>query len=125
MPQREYHSDMFLSMPPLWEKILESELNKDYWQDLSVFLKCEYLQKECFPHFSDIFRAFEMTPFDQVKVVILGQDPYHTPGAAMGMSFSIPSLYKTQPSLKNIFKELSSDLGIDRTNTDLSDWANQ
>ena len=66
-----------------------------------------------------------MTPFDQVKVIILGQDPYHTPGAAMGMSFSVPNGYKPQPSLRNIFKELNSDLGIDRTQTDLSDWAGE
>lgn len=66
-----------------------------------------------------------MTPFDQVKVIILGQDPYHTPGAAMGMSFSVPNGSKPQPSLRNIFKELDTDLGIHRTATDLSDWASE
>jgi len=66
-----------------------------------------------------------MTPFDSVKVVILGQDPYHTPGAAMGLSFSVPNGSKPQPSLRNIFKELESDLSVTRTKTDLSDWAEQ
>lgn len=66
-----------------------------------------------------------MTPFDEVKVVILGQDPYHTPGAAMGMSFSIPDGSKPQPSLRNIFKEIATDIGKMRTHTDLSDWASQ
>jgi uracil-DNA glycosylase len=66
-----------------------------------------------------------MTPFESVKVVILGQDPYHTPGAAMGLSFSVPVGSKPQPSLRNIFKELETDIGIIRTNTDLSDWAEQ
>lgn len=67
-----------------------------------------------------------MTPPENVKVVILGQDPYHTPGAAMGLSFSVPNTTKRiQPSLKNIFKELEDDMGITRTNTDLTDWAEQ
>lgn len=76
---------------------------------LTEFVKSEYSREVCFPEENSIFRAFDMTPFDEVKVVILGQDPYHTAGAAMGLSFSIPDGTKMQPSLRNILKELESD----------------
>jgi uracil-DNA glycosylase len=88
-------------------------------------VKSEYATTPCFPEAKNIFRAYDTTPFDQVKVVILGQDPYHTPGAAMGLSFSVPDGSKPQPSLRNIFKELESDLSIKREQTDLTDWAEQ
>ncbi len=123
-----------------WHAVLASEFEKPYWEDLTSFIKSEYSQKKCFPKGKNIFRAFDMTPFDDVKVVILGQDPYHTAYqadssfhsewqkpicAAMGLSFSVPSGSKPQPSLRNIFKELESDLWITRTETDLTDWAEQ
>jgi uracil-DNA glycosylase len=85
----------------------------------------EYSQQKVFPPANLIFNAFNLTPVSKVKVVILGQDPYHTPGAAMGLAFSVPKLHgRAQPSLQNIFQELQADLGGPlRTNTDLSDWA--
>lgn len=116
---------MTIRIHPSWHTALASEFDKPYWSTLTEFVKSEYSQKKCFPEGKNIFRAFDMTPFDAVKVVILGQDPYHTAGAAMGLSFSIPDGTKTQPSLKNIFKELSSDMGATRTKTDLTDWAEQ
>lgn len=109
-----------------WKRVLEDEFNKPYWSELTTRIKEEYTHTPCAPNPKDIFKAFHITPFDQVKVVILGQDPYHTPGAAMGMSFSVPNENpKPQPSLKNIFKELATDMGVTRTQTDLTDWAEQ
>ena len=108
---------------PSWQTVLTSEFEKPYWESLTTFVKEEYSTTRCFPEGKNIFRAFDLTPFDDVKVVILGQDPYHTAGAAMGLSFSVPSGSKPQPSLRNIFKELQADLGKNRTNTDLTDWA--
>ncbi len=116
---------MQLSIPPSWESILDTEINKKYFNDLSEYIHSEYWVSHCFPEENDIFRAFLITPFENVKVVILGQDPYHTPGAAMWLSFSVPDGSRLQPSLRNIFKELESDLGISRKNTDLTDWAEQ
>lgn len=108
-----------------WKKQLHAEFEQPYWERLTAFVKEEYAAGPCCPPGKDIFRAFDLTPFDQVKVVILGQDPYHTPGAAMGFCFSVPEGNRPQPSLQNIFKEIHSDLGIARTKTDLSDWAEQ
>lgn len=108
-----------------WKKHLEDEFKKAYWQELTNFVRQQYSISICFPEWKNIFRAFDITPFDQVKVIMLWQDPYHTPGAAMGLSFSITPGSKIQPSLQNIFKELASDLGIFRSNTDLTDWAEQ
>ncbi|MEG1053734.1 MAG: uracil-DNA glycosylase, partial [Janthinobacterium sp.] len=106
-----------------WKARLEGEFAQPYWERLAAFVKEEYAAGPCFPPGKTIFRAFDLTPFEQVKVVILGQDPYHTPGAAMGLCFSIPEGTPPQPSLQNIFKELQSDVGVERTRTDLSDWA--
>lgn len=116
---------MSVRIHPSWQAALSSEFEKPYWQELASFVKDEYSKNTCFPKGADIFRAFDLTPFDQVKVVILGQDPYHTPGAAMGMCFSVPDGSRAQPSLQNIFKELATDVGVERTRTDLSDWAEQ
>ena len=110
---------------PSWHAVLAQEFEKSYWENLTTFVKDEYSKTACFPEWKNIFRAFDSTPFEQVKVVILGQDPYHTPGAAMWLSFSVPNGSKPQPSLRNIFKELESDTWIVRTDTDLSDWAEQ
>lgn len=116
---------IFSMISPSWKFLVDEESHKDYFHELTQFINWEYLQYECFPIVDNIFRALDETSFEDVKVVILGQDPYHTPGAAMGLSFSIPNWSKTQPSLRNIFKELESDLGITRSNTDLTLWAKQ
>jgi uracil-DNA glycosylase len=108
-----------------WKSHLQAEFDKPYWTGLTDFVRAEYAATQCCPPGKQIFRAFDLTPFDKVKVVILGQDPYHTPGAAMGFCFSVPDGNRAQPSLQNIFKELASDTGVQRTQTDLSDWAEQ
>lgn len=101
---------MTVRIHPSWHQVLQSEFDAPYWKALTDFVKNEYAHTSCFPEGKNILRAFDLTPFNQVKVVILGQDPYHTPGAAMGLSFSIPDGSKAQPSLQNIFKELKTDL---------------
>lgn len=93
-----------------WKPFLESEFKKDYFLELSKFLKSEYQSKTIFPPKQAVFRAFA-TDLNDVKVVILGQDPYHTPRAAMGLAFSVPASEKIPPSLVNIYKEIDSDLG--------------
>lgn len=112
-------------LEPLWKQHLGEEFEKPYWDNLTAFVKQEYATTQCCPAGKNIFRAFDLTPFDRVKVVLLGQDPYHTPGAAMGFCFSVPNGNRPQPSLANIFKELEDDLGVRRTATDLTDWAEQ
>lgn len=116
---------MAVRIHPSWQAALAPEFDKPYWGALTNFVKEEYATETCFPPGKAIFRAFDATPFDQVKVVILGQDPYHTPGAAMGLSFSVPQGHRAQPSLQNIFKELATDVGHTRSHTDLTDWAEQ
>lgn len=116
---------MSVKIHPSWQAVLADEFEKPYWQELVSFVREEYSKNECFPKQGDIFRAFDVTPFGSVKVVILGQDPYHTPGIATGMCFSVPDGTKVPPSIKNIFKEIKSDIGISRTKADLADWAEQ
>jgi uracil-DNA glycosylase len=116
---------MTIRLEASWKEHLRAEFEKPYWESLTAFVKSEYAAGPCFPKGGDIFRAFDLTPFDDVKVVILGQDPYHTPGAAMGFCFSVPDGNRPQPSLQNIFKEIQTDLGVPRSQTDLSDWAEQ
>lgn len=108
-----------------WDEILESEYKKDYFKELIDFLTEENKTKTIFPEKSNLFRALKLTDYDNVKVVILGQDPYHGEGEANGLCFSVNTDIKTPPSLQNIFKELKNDLNIERINTDLSDWAEQ
>lgn len=108
-----------------WDIILKDELKKDYFKNLGIFVKNEYQTKRIFPPYENIFDALRFTDYDEVKVVILGQDPYHGLGEAHGLSFSVHQGIKMPPSLLNIFKELYSDLGIKRTKTDLTDWAKQ
>lgn len=108
-----------------WKQQLQHEFEQPYWTALTSFVRAEYQTAQCCPAGRHIFRAFDLTPFEQVKVVILGQDPYHTPGAAMGFCFSVPDGNRPQPSLQNIFQELYNDLGVQRQQTDLSDWAQQ
>ena len=108
-----------------WDIVLKDELNKDYFKKLGVFVKNEYKTKICYPQYKDIFNALRYTDYEQVKVVILGQDPYHGENEAHGLSFSVRDDVKRPPSLNNIFKELESDLGIKKTNNDLTNWAKQ
>ena len=110
-----------------WKAALAEEFEKPYFQALIDFLKKEKAAgKVIFPPGPLIFNAFECTPIDAVKVVILGQDPYHNPGEAMGLSFSVPKGVKVPPSLKNIYQELLTDLQIPKAeHGDLSNWARQ
>lgn len=95
-----------------WDNLLKEEFKKEYFQNLMQFIKEEYKTKTIYPKQSEVFNAFRYTDFDNVKVVILGQDPYHGPNQAEGLSFSVSNEVLKPPSLKNIFKELESDLGI-------------
>ena len=108
-----------------WDIVLKDEIKKDYFKELGIFVKNEYKTKTVFPPYENIFDALRFTDYNDVKVVILGQDPYHGLGEAHGLSFSVHNGVKMPPSLLNIFKELKSDLGITRTSTDLTDWAKQ
>lgn len=108
-----------------WDEVLKEEVKKDYFKKLGIFVKNEYKKKTIFPPYKNIFDALRFTDYDDVKVIILGQDPYHGLGEAHGLSFSVKEGIKMPPSLLNIFKELYNDLGIKRTNTDLTDWARQ
>lgn len=108
-----------------WDKILKEEINKDYFKNLVIFLNKEDLTKIIYPKKEDLFKALKVTDYDNVKVLILGQDPYHGEGEANGLCFSVNAGIKKPPSLNNIFKELKEDLNIERTNTDLIDWAVQ
>lgn len=108
-----------------WDKVLENEMKKEYFRKLGSFVKNEYHNKICYPDYVNIFNALRYTDYENVKVVILGQDPYHGEGEAHGLSFSVLEGVKRPPSLDNIFKELYADLGIKRTNNCLSDWAQQ
>ncbi len=108
-----------------WDIVLKEELQKDYFKKLGVFVRSEYKQKVCFPQYKDIFNALRYTDYDDVKVVILGQDPYHGVDEAHGLSFSVRDNVKRPPSLANIFKELEDDLGIKKENNDLTEWAKQ
>lgn len=109
----------------LWYDILSEEYNKDYFIKLQNYIKQEYKNKIVFPISANVFKALKLTDYNDVKVVILGQDPYHGTGQAQGLSFSVPNDIKKPPSLRNIFKELKSDLNIDRKSSDLTDWATQ
>ena len=108
-----------------WDMILKEEYQKEYFLNLMNFVKKEYKEKVIYPKQNEVFNAFRYTSFDDVKVVILGQDPYHGLGEAHGLSFSVKENVKMPPSLQNIFKELYSDLGIKRTKSDLTDWAKE
>lgn len=108
-----------------WDIVLKDELNKEYFKKLGIFVKNEYRSKICYPQYKDIFNALRYTDYDEVKVVILGQDPYHGENEAHGLSFSVKDDVRRPPSLNNIFKELETDLGIKKTNNDLTNWAKQ
>ena len=109
-----------------WKTHLQPEFEKDYFRTLTEFVKSEYSQYQIFPPGKLIFNAFNLCPFDRVKVVIIGQDPYHEPGQAQGLSFSVPEGVPFPPSLQNIFKEIQLDLGKPMPPTgDLTRWAEQ
>lgn len=108
-----------------WDVILKEEFKKDYFKKLGLFVKSEYKTKTIFPNYENIFDALRFTDYDNVKVVILGQDPYHGLGEAHGLSFSVKEGVKMPPSLLNIFKELYNDLGIKRVKSDLTDWTKE
>lgn len=109
-----------------WKRVLSDEFEKDYFRQLIQFVKEEYKTQKVFPPGPQIFRAFNECSFEDLKVVILGQDPYHTPGVAHGLAFSASEGQRIPPSLLNIYKELKSDLGIEIPKSpDLSRWAKQ
>ncbi|MFN3020724.1 uracil-DNA glycosylase [Chryseobacterium sp. TY3] len=108
-----------------WDEILKPIKESDYFKKLWQNVNHEYASSKCFPPKDQIFRALELTPFDEVKVVIIGQDPYHNDNQANGLCFSVTEGVKAPPSLKNIFTELKNDLNIDRSNTELDDWGKQ
>lgn len=120
-----------ISSPPQleasWQNVLENEFSKPYMINLKTFIASERAgQTPIFPPAKDVFNAFTYTPFDQVKVVIVGQDPYHGPGQAHGLCFSVQEGIATPPSLQNIYKELYSDLGLTIPNHGcLTSWAKQ
>lgn len=106
-----------------WDVVLKEEIQQEYFKNLGIFVKNEYKNHVVFPEYKNIFNALRYTDYDEVKVVILGQDPYHGDGEAHGLSFSVKEGIPMPPSLENIFKELEDDLGIKRTTSDLTDWA--
>lgn len=122
-----YFGNMDVQMEKSWKEILKDEFEKPYFKELASFVKEEYLSGTVYPHPKNIFSAFDLTPFNEVKVVILGQDPYHGARQAHGLSFSVIEGVRNPPSLQNIFKEIESDIG-EKPNTengDLSRWAKQ
>ena len=109
-----------------WDSVLADEFEKEYYKDLREFLKEEYSQHTMYPEMHNIFNALKAAPYDQVKAVILGQDPYHEPGQAHGLCFSVQKGVPQPPSLVNIFKEMKADLGITPPDHGcLTDWAEQ
>lgn len=112
-------------LEPGWQEVLAEEWHKPYMVELAAFIKKERAEAEIYPKAIDVFSAFHCTPFDQVRVVIVGQDPYHGLGQAHGLAFSVPDAIRHPPSLKNIFKELQEDLGIIAKTGSLKKWANQ
>ncbi len=113
-------------IPTAWQTALEPENSKPYFKQLETFLETEYATQTVFPPQELVFRALELTPLESVKVVILGQDPYHDNGQAHGLAFSVQPGIKVPPSLLNMYKELETDLGIPRTKTGfLEPWAKQ
>jgi uracil-DNA glycosylase len=109
-----------------WKSRLKGEFDKPYFANLAALVRQEYSQYTCYPPGRLIFNAFNLCPFEKVKVVIIGQDPYHEPGQAMGLSFSVPEQVMMPPSLINIFKEIQNDLGKPMpASGDLTRWAQQ
>jgi uracil-DNA glycosylase len=118
---------MEVKIDPSWAKHLSGEFEQEYFAELTNFIKKEYKEGVVYPAPKNIFRAFDLCPFEKVKVVILGQDPYHGTGQANGLAFAVQADVRVPPSLQNIFKEIQSDLGepLVHTDGDLSRWAKQ
>ena len=117
---------MNVQIDPTWKHYLEEEFEKPYFQQLTQTVRQEYMTVACYPPGRLIFNAFNLCPFDSVKVVIIGQDPYHEPGQAHGLSFSVQQGIQFPPSLVNIFKEIEQDVGTPMPSSgDLSRWATQ
>jgi uracil-DNA glycosylase len=124
---------MEVKIEPSWKEALEEEFGKPYFETLAAFIKDEYKSKAVYPPPKNIFRAFDLCPFNTVEVIILGQDPYHGAGQANGLSFAVSEGVRLPPSLQNIFKEIESDLGLTSPEAskgtaksgDLSRWAKQ
>ena len=117
---------MNVQIEPSWKQHLLGEFDKDYFVGLTNSVRAEYSQYTCYPPGKLIFNAFNLCPFDKVKVVIIGQDPYHEPGQAHGLSFSVQDGIQFPPSLQNIFKEIQGDLGTPiPTSGNLTRWAEQ
>ena len=117
---------MKLNIEKSWPKILNNEFSQEYFHNLSHFVKKQYSTKKCYPIGKLIFSAFDNCSLNNLKVVIIGQDPYHGPFQANGLCFSVDSKVVNPPSLNNIFKEISTDLeSVTRTDGDLIDWSNQ
>lgn len=115
-----------IDIEPSWHEVLRDEFEKPYFAGLVQFVKLQYANFVCYPPGKLIFNAFNQCPFDKVKVVLIGQDPYHEPGQAQGLCFSVGDGVKFPPSLRNIFAEIQSDLGIDVPQSgDLTRWAKQ
>lgn len=117
---------MQVRIEPSWREHLQREFDAPYFTQLVAFVRQEYQQGKVYPPGRLIFNAFDQCPFDQVKVVIIGQDPYHEPGQAQGLCFSVPDGVQIPPSLVNIYKEIESDLGVKcPPSGDLTRWARQ
>lgn len=109
-----------------WKLPLQDEFTKPYWKKLTDILRHQYLETTVYPHPKQVFRALDLVPFDKVKVVIIGQDPYFNPNQANGMAFSVKDGVPLPPSLRNIYKEINNDLGITCLESgDLTRWAEQ
>ncbi|MEE0948609.1 MAG: uracil-DNA glycosylase [Bacteroidales bacterium] len=117
---------MNVTIEESWKRVLNSEFEKEYFKTLRDFIHSEYRNKIIYPPAKQIFNAFDSCPFESVKVVILGQDPYHEPSQAHGLSFSVLPPCPPPPSLVNIYKEIRSDVGdLVSANGDLTDWSRQ
>lgn len=118
---------MEVKIEPSWKEQLQGEFEKEYFAELTNFVKKEYQEGVVYPAPKNIFRAFDLCPFDKAEVIILGQDPYHGIGQANGLAFAVDEHTKVPPSLQNIFKEIASDIGkpLVHTSGDLTRWAEQ
>ena len=117
---------MNVRIDPSWQRVLQAEFDKPYFELLTSYVRSQYQTRRCFPPAGLIFNAFDSCPFDKVRVVIIGQDPYHEDGQAMGLSFSVPEGVLIPPSLVNIYKEIHRDLGKPiPASGDLRRWAQQ
>lgn len=115
-----------VKIEPSWKNALSGEFDTGYFKELAAFVRHEYQTNTIYPPPSDVFRAFALCPFDDVRVVIVGQDPYHGAGQANGLSFAVKDGVTIPPSLKNMFKEIETDLGVATLHSgDLSRWASQ